>query len=58
MAGPRGDGGGLHQVEVEVVRRVWRPVEEKASSGLAVRERKMSRLVCRVGLMLNGEAIC
>lgn len=48
----------MHQVGVEVVRRVWRPLEEKTSSGLAVRERKMSRLVCRVGLMLDGEAIC
>lgn len=44
-------GGGGHE-------KVLRPVEEETSSGLAVREREVSRLVCRAGLMLEGEAIC
>lgn len=44
-------------MEAEVVRRVWRPVEE-TSSALAMREREVPRLVCRAGLTLRGEAIC
>ena len=58
VAGPRGDGGGLQQVEAEVARRVLRPVEEETSQKLAVREGEASRVVCRGRIMLDGEAIC
>lgn len=45
-------------MEAEVVRRVLKPVEEETSSGLAVREKEVPRLVCRAGLTLRGEVIC
>lgn len=45
-------------MEAEFVRRVLRPVEEETSTGLAMREREVPRLVCRAGLTLRGEAIC
>lgn len=51
----RGDGGGLHQVEVEIEGDICK-------GGKIVRigseEKEVSGVICRVGLVLGGGSIC